>query len=195
MGRFFRRRYASRCRLRAGARSGVEGRAAGRGVCSLRISCPTSGLGRRWRRRGAPAGRPELDGEYAFYASRLRPRAWPRENGGGALSWTRSLLPTPLTSDFEPGPEAAAAGIGAQLDGEFCFLCLSPPTSGLARRGQRRRAQLDGEFAFYASRRRLRAWPGGDGRGALSWTGGLLSTPLAAVFGPGPQGAADGCTA
>ena len=66
-------------------------------------------------------------------------------------------------------------------------------------RGQRRGAQLDGEFAFerrrlrawsgggggcapgkfahYASRSRLRAWSGGGGGGALSWTGSLPSPP------------------
>ena len=64
-----------------------------------------------------------------------------------------------------------------------CFLRLSPPTSGLARRGRRRGAQMDGESAVYASRHRLRAWPGGGGR-----TGSLLSTPPAADFGPGPKG-------
>ena len=36
---------------------------------------------------------------------------------------------------------------------------------GLALRRRRREAQLDGEFAFYASRRRLQAWPGGPGDG------------------------------
>ena len=54
-----------------------------------------------------------------------------------------------------------------------CSLRLSPPTSGLAWRGHRRDAQLDGEFASYASRRRLRAGPGG---GAHSWTETFLST-------------------
>ena len=42
---------------------------------------------------------------------------------------------------------------------------------------------------IYASRRRLRAWHGGGGGGALSWTGGLFSTPLAADFaGAWPEG-------
>ena len=49
--------------------------------------------------------------------------------------------------------------------------------------------------AFYATRRRLRAWPGGGGGGARSWTGSLLSTPLAADFGPGLDGAVEGCAA
>ena len=55
-------------------------------------------------------------------------------------------LYTPLAGDFGPGPEAAEEG-----------------------------AQLDGEFAFYASRRRLRAWPGGggaaaEGCAAMAWS-------------------------
>ena len=52
--------------------------------------------------------------------------------------------------------------------------------------------QLDGEFDLYASRRRLRAWPGGGGGWARSWTGNLLSTSLSADFGPGPVAAAEG---
>ena len=56
------------------------------------------------------------------------------------------------------------------------------------RRGWRRGAQLDREFALYASHRRLWALPGG----VCSWTGRLLSTPLAANFGPGPEAAAEG---
>ena len=35
---------------------------------------------------------------------------------------------------------------------------------------RRRGSQLDGEFAFYASRHRRRARPGWDGGGARSWT-------------------------
>ena len=95
---------------------------------------------------------------------------------------------------------------------------ILPPTSGLAQRRWRRIAQLDGAFAFYASRRRLRAlpggggggaqldrgfafsasrpqlraWPGGGGGGVLRWTGSLLSTPLAVNFGLGPEGAPEG---
>ena len=91
-----------------------------------------------------------------------------------SLSWTGSLLCTPLAADFGPGPEGAvevgAAGWGVS------FLRLSPPTSGLAHRGRRRGVQpeLDGKFAFYASRRRLRAWRGGDGGGVRNRTGSLL---------------------
>ena len=75
-----------------------------------------------------------------------------------------SRFSTPFTADFGP--------------------------SGLAWRGRRGGAQLDGEFAFYASRRRLRACPGGGG--PHNWTEILLSTPLAADFGPGPEEAAEG---
>ena len=46
-----------------------------------------------------------------------------------------------------------------------CFLRLSPPTSDLARRGRRKGAELDAEFAFHAPRRQLRAWPGWGGGG------------------------------
>ena len=78
--------------------------------------------------------------------------------------------------------------------GLYPFAALSLPTSGLAWRGRRRGAQLDGEFAFYASRRRLRAWPGGGG--AHSWTEIFLPTPLAADLRgsglPGAKAAAEG---
>ena len=108
--------------------------------------------------------------------------------GGGALSWSGSLLSTPLAANSGPGPERAtdrgAAGRGIRFarlspptsglaEGAaerrsagrgVCFLRLSPPTSG-----QARRRRQDGEFAFYASRRRLRAWLGGGGCGARRW--------------------------
>ena len=69
-------------------------------------------------------------------------------------------------------------------------LRFSPPTSGLARRRQwrGRGAQLEGGVAFNASGPQLRAWPRGGSGGVLSWTGSLLSTALAANFGPGPEG-------
>ena len=50
---------------------------------------------------------------------------------------------------------------------EFCMR-LSPPTSGLARMGRRKGAEVDAEFAFLrsgASCRQLRAWPGWGGGG------------------------------
>ena len=82
---------------RPGPEAAAEGRAAGRGVCPLRLSPPTLGLARRRRRRGAQldvelaifspptsglARRrrrmgAQLDGEFALYASRRRLRAWP----------------------------------------------------------------------------------------------------------------------
>ena len=113
----------------------------------------------------------QLDGEFAFYASRRRLRAWP--GGGGPHSWTEIFLSTPLTAvsgigpaagrrgaqldeefchaplatDFGPGPDGAAGG--AQVGAEFAFLRFSPPTSGLAWMGR---------------------W-----RGALPWRGACLS--------------------
>ena len=47
-------------------------------------------------------------------------------------------------------------------------------------------------IALYASRRQLRAWPGGGSGGGRSWMGKLLRTPLAADFGPGPKATAEG---
>ena len=107
------------------------------------------------------------------------------------LSWTGSMLSTPLASDLGPGPERTAeersAGRGV------CSLRLSPPISSLARRRRRPGLALSWteSFAFYASRRRLRAWPAGGSGGARSLTGSLLSTPLAADFGPGPEAMAE----
>ena len=81
----------------------------------------------------------------ALYAS-LRPLwAWPGGGSGGRCSWTGS-----------------------------CFVCLPPSTLGLARRGRRKGAQLEWEFAVYASRCRLWAWPGGSGGGATALVGSLL---------------------
>ena len=107
-------------------------------------------------------------------------------------SWTRSSFSTPLAADVGPNPEGAEQGCAAGR--RVRFLRLSPPTYGLARRGWRRGAQLDAEFAFYASRRRLLAGPGdGGGGGALSWNESSLSAPLAADFGSGPEVATGGC--
>ena len=97
-----------------------------------------------------------------MYASSSLLRAWPGGGSGGARSWTGNLLCTPLAANFGPGPEAAA-GRGV------CFVFLSPQTSDLALRRQRRGALLDGEISFH-SHCRLRAWPGGGSGGALSWT-------------------------
>ena len=80
---------------------------------------------------------------------------------------SQPILSSPLAADFGPGPEAAAEGRSAGRG--VCCVCLAPPTSGLARRRQRRGALLDGEISFH-SHCRLRAWPGGGSGGALSWT-------------------------
>ena len=103
----------------------------------------------------------QLDWEFDFYASRRQRRAWPGGGGGQGRSWTGNSLCSPLAADFGPGPEE-----------------------------RRRGAQLGWEFAFYASRRRRRARPGGGGR-----TGSVLSTPPAVDFGPGSERAAAGCAA
>ena len=164
-GLYASRRPPAAGRLRAGTEAATKGCEAGRGVCLVRLSSPTTGLARRGRRRGAHT----------------------------LLSWKGSLLSAPPAADFGPGPEAAAEGCAAGRG--VCFLRLQPPTSGLAQRRRRRGfkfsddSPLDGEFALYASRRQLRARPGGGGRGTCSsgWTGSLLSTPLAADFGPCPE--------
>ena len=183
----------------------AEGCAVGRGVRFLRLSPPTSALGRRGRRRGA-----QLDGEFASYASRRRLGPDQVRHQESAAEGALHFLSTPLAADFGPGPEAAvercggmhswtgsslstpfrlAADFGPNLEAAeergaagrdssrrrllawpgggaadvrsagrgVRFLRLSPPTSGLARRRQLRGTQLDGEFAFYAPRRRLRA--------------------------------------
>ena len=103
---------------------------------------------------------------YASRRSRRQLRAWPGSGGGGLCSWTGSLLSTPRAADFEP---VALRGRwrGAQLDQPgrgVCSLRRAPLTFCLARR--RRRRGADREFAFYASCRRHRAWPGGGGSGA-----------------------------
>ena len=126
----------------------LEWRAAGRGICFLRLSPSISGLARRGLRGGE-----QLDGEFALYASesrrRLRQlRAWPGGGGGGARSWTENFerLSSPtleLARRARVGRALRAAGRG------ICFLRLSPPTSGLAQRGR--------------------------GRGALPWRGVCLS--------------------
>ena len=81
--------------------------------------------------------------------SRRRLQAWPGGGGGGALSWTEGLFFLPLAANFGPGPEAAA---------EECA-------------GGR-------EVCFYASRRRLRAWPGGAAEGRPTKLGVCFSTSL-----------------
>ena len=80
---------------------------------------------------------------FVLYAFRRRLRAWPGEGVGGRAAGRR-----------------------------VCFLRLSPPASGLARR--RRAAQLDGDISFHSSRRRLRDWPCGGAEGRAAGRGILL---------------------
>ena len=86
-----------------------------------------------------------------------------------------SMLPPPTSGlARRPGDDGGVRGWTGN-----CLVLLSPTTSGQARRGRRRGGQpeLDGESAFYASRRRLRAWPGGGG-GVRSWTGNSFARRL-----------------
>ena len=151
-----------------------------------------------WGASGAGSGRPLLLPYWTRSTPSFAPPGGVRGAGAGRPGllllpyWTRS------TPSFAPPGGVRGAGAGRLLPLPYWMRSTTPPpilppTSGLARRRWRRGAQLDGELAFYGSRRRLRALPGGGGGGALSWTGGLLSLPLAANFGPGPEGAAEGC--
>ena len=88
---------------------------------------------------------------------------------------------------------------------QVCFLRLALPTSGLARRGRRRGGLRDGPARRERHRRSTYCccwkvalhpplsagpaggWPCGSGTG-----GAPAATPLAADFGPGPEGAAEG---
>ena len=90
---------------------------------------------------------------FAMYASRRQLRAWPGGGGGGARSLKEIFLSTPLAACPEGLAEGRSAGLGV------CFRRLSTPTSSLVRRGLRLGAQLEEEFALYASHRRLRARP------------------------------------
>ena len=119
---------------------------------------------RRWARSGGGRGGGRSWTErMVSFASLRRLLAGPGDGGGGgALSWNESSLSAPLAADFGSGPEVATGGCA-----------------------------VNGEFAFYASCRRLRAWPGGGGWRVRSWKGSSLPTPLASDFGPGPEGAAE----
>ena len=88
--------------------------------------------------QGAAAGR--TAGRRFFFPLLSPPalRGWPRGVVGGVCSWTGSLLSTPL-ADFGPAPEVL-----------------------------RRDAQVDGEFAFHASRLQLRAGPEGATKGCAA---------------------------
>ena len=113
----------------------------------------------------------QLDGAFAFYASRRRLRAWP--GGGGQHSWTEIFLSTPLAAVFGTGPVAGRRG--SQLDEEFCYASSRHRLQawpGWGGGGARRWAR---SLLFYASRRQLRAWPGWGGGGVRSWRGVCLS--------------------
>ena len=61
-----------------------------------------------------------MDRKFAFHASHRRHRAWLGRGGGGARSWTGSLLFTPLVADFGPGPGTAVEGCAPGRG--VCFL-------------------------------------------------------------------------
>ena len=156
--------YASRRRLRTcGSEGAVEGRSAGRGVCSLRRAPLTFCLARRRRRRGA-------DREFAFYASCRRHRAWPGGGGSGARAGRRYFFPclTPPTL----GLARSGQGRGAQLDGLTFGL-------GMETVWRQRGAGLDDELAFFGSRRESAPTSGLTRRwrwwGALPWPGVCFS--------------------
>ena len=93
----------------------------------------------------------------------------PEGAAGGASSWTGSLLSTPpslagVSANFGPGPEAAVEGRAAGrriLNASHRQLWSWPGGHGWGAHS----GQLDVEFAFYACRHRLRAWPRGGGGG------------------------------
>ena len=90
--------------------------------------------------------------------------------------------------------KATAAGL--VLDTCTCWfvsVCLSPPTSGLAWRGRQRGAKLDGELLSTPLAADFGPGPEAAGRTAgRRYFFPLLSTPLAADFGPGPEASAEG---
>ena len=107
--------------------------------------------------------------------------------------WHGSSLSTTLAADVGRDPEGAEEGCAAGRRDRF--LRLSPPTSGLAHRGRRRGQAAGRGVRFLRLLCQLRAWPAGGGGGpggVRSWTGILLPTPLAADFGPNPQGVEEG---
>ena len=130
--------YASRRRLRAwhggGGGPPAEGRSAGREGFFLRLSPPTSpepGPKEAVERCAAGQGVCAA-GQGVCLRAGAPPGSGPEEAAEGPVSWTWSLLSTPLAADFGPGPEARLRG------GESAFHRLSklPTASGLARRRQ-----------------------------------------------------------
>ena len=82
-------------------------------------------FGRRRRRRGM-----QLDREFALHASRSRLWGWSRGCGGGALSWTGSLLSTPRIADVEAGQEGAVEGRNALARSLPFYLSLTGHSTG-----------------------------------------------------------------
>ena len=78
------------------------------------------------------------------------------------------LFSTPFAADFGPGLERASEG--AQLDGEFAFYASRRRLRAWHGGGR----QLDGDISFHSSRRRLRDWPGGGAEGRAAGRGILL---------------------
>ena len=96
---------------------------------------------------------PENDSltDYNFFFKKIYPLFFKRIGEINILlAWSHEHAHTNARTPVEP---SGSLGV--------CFLRLSPPTPGLARRGRRTGAQLDGNS---------------------------LCTPLAADFGPGPEG-------
>ena len=144
----------------------------------------------------------------------------PKSPGGGgggpevARRRRRRCAQLPRAADFGPGPEAAAevradgrryfslpgpeaAAQGRAAGRGACSLRLSPPFPawpGVV--GEGVRGWMGRSLSTPLAQCQLRVWLEGDGgwaaSWACSWTGSLISTPLAADFGPGPEEAADG---
>ena len=94
------------------------------------------------------------------------------------------------------GKAGKATAAGLVLDTCTCWfvlVCHLSPTLGLAWRGRRRGAQLDEELLSTPLAADFGPGPEAEGRTAgLRYFFPLLSTPLAADFGPGPEAAAEG---
>ena len=97
----------------------------------------------------------------------------------------------PFAADFGPGLERASEGREAGRGVAF-YASRRRLRAWPGGGGAHSWTEVFLSTPLYTSRRRLRAWPGGVGGGARNWTGNSRSTPLVADFGPGPNGAAGG---
>ena len=88
--------------------------------------------------------------------------------GPGRRRGAQLLLSTPLATDFGPVPQGGGGG-GAQLDGEFAFYASRSRLWAWLGVGGGGRAAGRG-VCFYASRRQHWAWPG-EGCGGLRCVG------------------------